>query len=374
MSDLLGRPQTGWGRIRRSIDWVVVTLAFAIIALALINLNSAGKGDWTGRVATQLRWVGLGTAVMLIVTAIDYRVIYRGAYAAYAVGIGLLALIPFFGIKVNNARRWLGTEDYRLQPSELMKVLIVVALARYLHDVADERNEGYSLKALVVPFAMVLLPTALIVDQPDLGTGIMLLIIAFSLLSVSGLRLKHMFGAIAAGVLSVALGWRYMEDYQRRRIDVWLDPELYANDDGYQTVQAMISVGNGGFFGRGVDQGTQNVLGFLPEPFTDFPFAVYAEEWGFVGGAMVLTLAMCLVLWGVNIASQARDSFGALLCAGIAALFFWHVVINIGMVLQLVPVSGITLPFFSAGGSNVLTMMIGLGILMSVSRSRQHRA
>ena len=135
----------------------------------------------------------------------------------------------------------------------------------------------------------------------------------------------------------------------------------------------MISVGNGGFFGRGVDQGTQNVLGFMPEPFTDFPFAVYAEEWGFVGGAMALALYMCLVLWSVNIASQAKDRFGALLCAGVAALFFWHVVVNIGMVLQLVPVSGITLPWFSAGGSNVLTMMIALGILMSVSRSRQYR-
>jgi rod shape determining protein RodA len=165
-----------------------------------------------------------------------------------------------------------------------------------------------------------------------------------------------------------------MADYQRRRVDVWLNPELYADNEGYQTTQAMISVGNGSFFGRGVDQGTQNVLGFLPEPFTDFPFAVYAEEWGFVGGAMVLVLYMCLVLWAVNLASQAKDRFGALLCAGVAALFLWHVVINIGMVLQLTPVSGITLPFFSAGGSNVLTMMIGLGILMSVSRSRHQRA
>lgn len=375
MNDLLGRPRTGWGRLRHSIDWVVVTLAFAVIALALINLDSAGKGGWAGRVATQLRWVGLGTVVMFVVSAIDYRVIYRGAYAAYAVGVGLLALVPLYGIKVNNARRWLGTMDWRLQPSEVMKVLLVVALARYLHDVAGaEHKRERGLKSYVVPFLMVLVPTALIINQPDLGTGIMLLIIAATLMSVSGLRLKHMLGAIAAGVISVALGWRYMADYQRKRVDVWLDPELYADNEGYQTMQAMISVGNGGFFGRGVDQGSQNVLGFLPEPFTDFPFAVYAEEWGFVGSAMVLTLYMCLVLWAINIASQAKDRFGALLCAGVAALFFWHVTINIGMVLQLFPVSGVTVPFFSAGGSNVLTMMIGLGILMSVSRSRQSRA
>lgn len=182
-----------------------------------------------------------------------------------------------------------------------------------------------------------------------------------------------MIGILVAGAVSFVLGWRYMANYQRKRVDVWLNPELYADNEGYQTMQAMISVGNGGFFGRGLNKGSQNSLGFLPEPFTDFPFAVYAEEWGFVGTSLVLILYMSLTLWSINIASQSRDRFGALLCTGIAALFFWHVVVNIGMVLQIMPVSGVTLPFFSAGGSNVLTMMIGLGILMSVSRSRSYR-
>jgi rod shape determining protein RodA len=371
VSSLLGDSRGLLTRLRHSIDWVVLTLAFAVITLAVINLNSAGDGEWSGKVVTQLRWIALGSAVMFIVTAIDYKVMYRGAYAAYAVGVGLLALVPVFGIKVNNARRWLGTTEYRIQPSEIMKMLLVLALARYLHDISAK--EERSVKHLVIPFAMVLVPVALIVRQPDLGTGIMLIIVSFSLLAITGLRLRGLLGVLLAGVLGLALGWRYMEDYQRKRIDVWLNPELYADNEGYQTLQAMISVGNGGFFGRGLGNGTQNVLGFLPEPFTDFPFAVYAEEWGFVGAAVVLTLAMSLVLWSINIASQAKDRFAALLCAGVASMFFWHVVINIGMVLQLVPVSGITLPFFSAGGSNVLTMMIGLGMLMSVSRSRQFR-
>jgi rod shape determining protein RodA len=371
VSRLLGDSRNLLSRVRHSIDWVVLTLAFAIITLAVINLNSAGDGEWSGRVATQLRWVALGTVVMFIVTAIDYRVMYRAAYAAYAVGVGLLLLVPYFGIKVNNARRWLGTADYRIQPSEIMKMLLLLALARYLHDISG--REQRSVKHLIIPFFMVLVPVGLIVRQPDLGTGIMLLIVSFSLLAITGLRLRGMVGVLLAAVLGLALGWRYMEDYQRKRIDVWLNPELYADNEGYQTLQAMISVGNGGFFGRGLGKGTQNVLGFLPEPFTDFPFAVYAEEWGFVGAAMVLTLGMSLVLWAINIASQAKDRFAALLCAGVAAMFFWHIVINIAMVLQLVPVSGITLPFFSSGGSNVLTMMIGLGMLMSVSRSRQYR-
>lgn len=372
MSDLLGRPRDLWGRLRHSVDWVVVLLAFGVITLALLNLNSAGKGDWSGRVATQLRWVALGTGLMFAFAAIDYRLIYRVAYAAYAFGVGLLFLVPIVGIKVNGARRWLGTVDYRIQPSELMKILLVVVLARYLHDISVKELRG--MRTLAIPFAMVLIPAALIIQQPDLGTGVMVLLIAFPVLSVTRLHLRTMLGAGLAGVLSFALGWRYLADYQRKRIDVWLDPELYADDEGYQTIQAMISVGNGGFFGRGVDQGTQNVLGFLPEPFTDFPFAVFAEEWGFVGGSMLLTLYLGITLWSINIASQARDRFGALLCTGVAALFFWHVLMNMGMVLQIFPVTGITLPFISAGGSNVLTMMIGLGILMSVSRARQWRS
>ena len=370
MNPLLDDPTGLLARIRHSLDWVVLTLTFAVVTLAIINLNSVGEGDWTGRVATQLRWLGIGTVVMLIVTFIDYRVMYRAAYAAYAFGVTLLLLVPLYGITVNNAKRWLGTIDYRIQPSELMKVIMIVALARYLHDTPKDQTR---LKRLAVPFLMVLVPGSLVIRQPDLGTGIIILIIAFSLVAATGLRVRAILAVLSAGVLSLVLGWRYMADYQRKRIDVWLDPELYADNEAYQTIQAMISVGNGGFFGRGLGQGTQNDLGFLPEPYTDFPFAVYAEEWGFLGTAMVLVLYMSITLWSINIASQARDRFGALLCIGVASLFFWHVVINIGMVLQLLPVSGITLPFFSAGGSSVLTMMIGLGMLMSVSRSRQYR-
>ncbi len=371
MNPLLDDPRSWTARLRHSIDWVVVTLTIAIVTLAVINLNSAGAGDWSGRVATQLRWVGLGSIAMFIVTAIDHRVVYRLAYAAYGFGVTLLVLVPFFGISVNNARRWLGVGEYRIQPSELMKVIIVLALARFLHDAADK--DLSRLRRLAVPFVMVFLPAALIIKQPDLGTGIMLLLVSFSLVVAAGLRLRTIVGVLSAAIASVAVGWNYMEQYQRRRIDVWLDPELYADNDGYQTIQAMISVGNGGFFGRGLSQGSQNALGFLPEPYTDFPFAVYAEEWGFVGTAMVLVLFLSLTLWAVNLASQAHDRFGSLLCVGVAALFFWHVVVNIAMVLQLVPVSGITLPFFSAGGSNVFTMMLGLGVLMSVSRSRHAR-
>jgi len=195
--------------------------------------------------------------------------------------------------------------------------------------------------------------------------------VAMTILALTELTLKALLTLLSAGVGLFMLGWGFfMHKYQRSRIDVWLNPEAYADNEGYQTIQAMIGVGNGGFLGRGVGQGTQNVLDFLPYGDTDFPFAVYAEEWGFVGAAMVLTMFACLVLWAINLASQARDRFGALLCIGVASLFFFHVTLNVGMVLQLLPVTGITIPLFSLGGSNALAMLLGIGILMSVSRSR----
>lgn len=370
MTDL-GRPRGLLGRIRRSVDWVVLTIAFALVTLAFINLNSAGATSWSPRVQAQAGWFGVGLVAMLAVTALDYRVLHRLAYPAYAFGIGLLGLVAVLGYTAKGAGRWLAIGSQRFQPSEVMKVLLIVALARFLN---DRRRRAGSTAGLLAGIAMVVVPTVMVVRQPDLGTGIFLVLIAVSMLAATDLGFRGGLMLLSGAVLSLALMWRYgMLNYQRSRIDVWLDPELYADDEGYQTIQAMISVGNGGFFGRGIDAGTQNVLRFLPERFTDFPFAVYAEEWGFVGCTMLLTLYLSLVLWAINLASQARDRFAALLCLGVASLVFWHVVVNIGMVLQLFPVVGITLPFFSAGGSNLLTLMMALGILMSVSRARQAR-
>jgi rod shape determining protein RodA len=368
----IGRPRSLVRRIVRGVDWVIVTLVVGIVALALVNLNSAGAGDWTGKIQTQIRWLGLGGAAALFVAALDYRVLHRVAYAAYAFGLGLLALVPVIGVMRNEARRWLEYGGFQFQPSELMKILLIVALARYLADRPSRAPR--KLRHLVVPFAMFLLPVALIVNQPDLSTGIISVLVSLSILALTELSLKSIIALLCSGVAMFMLGWGFfMHKYQRNRVDVWLNPEAYADNEGYQTIQAMISVGNGGFFGRGVQQGTQNTLDFLPYGDTDFPFAVYAEEWGFLGAAMVLVMFLALVMWALGIASQARDRYGALLCVGVAALFFFHVVINVGMVLQLLPVTGITIPFFSLGGSNALAMMLGIGILLSVSRARLHR-
>ena len=374
MNQLITGPQTWWMQLRRSVDWVVVTLAFGIIALALINLNSAEGGDWGGElVRDQIRFVGIGTVLMIGAAAIDYRVYYRMAYPIYAIGFGFVLLVTIVGTTTNNATRWLDLAFVRFQPSELMKLVLVIGLARYLHRLARKDARRSFVQTLILPGLLVLTPALLVIKQPDLSTGIILILIALSVLAVTELELKTLLTLLVTGGLSLTVAWSFfLQDYQTKRIDVWLDPESHP-DEAYQIIQARTAVANGGFFGRGVRQGTQNVLNFVPYKESDFSFAVFAEEWGFVGSTMLLALFMSLVLWAMNLASQSRDRFAACLCVGIGAMFLWHSVLNVGVVLEFFPNTGLPLPFFSHGGSNVVTMMMALGVLMSVSRSRKWR-
>ncbi|HLT34814.1 MAG TPA: rod shape-determining protein RodA [Enhygromyxa sp.] len=374
MNQLITGPQTLWTRLRRSIDWVIVLLAAGIITLALINLDSAEGGEWGGElVRDQLRFVAIGTVMMIGAASIDYRVYYRVAYPAFAIGIGFVLLVTIVGTTMNKAERWLDIGFVRFQPSELMKLALVIGLARYLHRLARRDVRRTLIQTLVLPGLLVLVPAMLVIQQPDLSTGIVLILIALSMLAVTEFDLKTLLALLSGGVVAFMVAWKsLLHDYQTKRVDVWLDPESHP-DEAYQIVQARTAVGNGGFFGRGVGQGTQNRLDFVPYKESDFSFAVFAEEWGFVGSTMLLALFMSLVLWAINLASQARDRFAACLCVGIGAMFMWHAVLNVGVVLEFFPNTGLPLPFFSHGGSNVVTMMLALGVLMSVSRSRKWR-
>lgn len=371
---LITGPQTWWSRLRRSIDWVLVTLTIGIITLAMINLDSATGGGWkSDLVHDQLRFIAIGTVLMIGAAALDYRIYYRIAYPAYAIGFSFVLLVTIVGTTTNNATRWLDLSFVRFQPSELMKLVLVMGMARYLHRITRREDKRSLIRKLAIPAVMVGIPALLVIKQPNLSTGIMLMLIAVSLLAVTELDFKRLVALLGAGLISFMVAWSFfMQDYQTKRVDVWLDPEAHP-DQAYQIVQARTAVGNGGFFGRGIEQGTQNVLEFVPYKESDFSFAVFAEEWGFVGCTMLLTLYLLLVLWAINLASQARDRFAACLCIGIGAMYLWHVVLNIGVVLEFFPNTGLPLPFFSHGGSNVVTMMMALGVLMSVSRSRQWR-
>lgn len=371
---LITGPQTWWTRLRRSIDWVLVTLTIGIITIALINLDSATGGGWKSEfVADQLRFVAIGTVMMIGAASIDYRIYYRIAYPAYAIGFAFVLLVTIVGTTTNNATRWLNIGFVKFQPSELMKLVLVMGMARYLHRITRREDKRALIRKLAWPAVMVAIPALLVIKQPNLSTGIMLMLIAGSLLAVTELDFKRLVALVGAGLIAFTVAWSFfLQGYQTERVDVWLDPEAHP-DKAYQIIQARTAVGNGGFFGRGIEQGTQNVLEFVPYKESDFAFAVFAEEWGFVGCTMVLTLYLLLVLWAINLASQARDRFAACLCIGIGAMIFWHVVLNVGVVLEFFPNTGLPLPFFTHGGSNVVTMMLALGVLMSVSRSRQWR-
>ncbi|MEE9385597.1 MAG: FtsW/RodA/SpoVE family cell cycle protein [Nannocystaceae bacterium] len=358
--------------MRSQIDWVVIGFTLCIVILALTNLRSAAGVGWGGYVRDQLTYVLIGSAMMAGLAAMDHRVLYRGAYIAFGVGIGLIVMVSLQGVMINAAQRWLDLGFFRFQPSELMKLLLVIGLARYLQDLSAKPRG--SLRAAGPPVLMVIIPAALVIKQPDLSTGIMLVLISVSIFAATELTLKGMLALLSTAVVGFMVAWQgLLEGYQRQRIDVWLSPESYPEQGGYQILQARTAVGNGGLLGQGVEQGTQNVLHFVPYGVSDFAFAIYAEEWGFGGTVLLLALYLGLVLWAINIASQARDRMGSVLCIGVAAMFFWHVVLNVGVVLELFPNTGLPLPFFTHGGSNVITMMCALGILMSVSRSLAHR-
>jgi rod shape determining protein RodA len=371
---LITGPQTWWSRLRRSIDWVIITLTIGIITLGVINLDSATGGEFESNfVRDQLLYIGIGTMLMAGTAAIDYRVYYRIAYPAYAIGFSFVLLVTIVGTTTNNATRWLDLGFVSFQPSDPMKLVMVLALSRYLHRITRREDKRSPLRKLAIPAVMVAIPALLVIKQPNLSTGIMLMLIAVSLFAVTELDFKRLVALLGSGLIAFMVAWSFfLHDYQTKRVDVWLDPESHP-DEAYQIVQARTAVGNGGFFGRGIEQGTQNELEFVPYKESDFVFAVFAEEWGFVGCTMLLTLYLLLVLWAINLASQARDRFAACLCIGIGAMFLWHVVLNIGVVLEFFPNTGLPLPFFSHGGTNVLTMMMALGVLMSVSRSRQWR-
>lgn len=355
------------------IDRTLLVLAALLISTALINLNSAGGGGWDGLVRGQLAFVVIGLVGMLVVSMIDYRVWFRLGYVVYGVGVALVVLVAVVGVTTNSAERWLRLGVVTFQPSEPMKLMLILGVAKYLQELSESPSRG-RLRGLVVPGVMTVVPAALIIRQPDLSTSVVLVLIVLSMLVLAQLTLRSTLVLSLIGVSSLMLGWRLlMEDYQRERVDVWLNPEAHADGAGYQILQARVAVGNGGILGRGVGEGTQNVLGFIPYKQSDFAFAVFAEEWGFVGAVMLLLVVFALVGWALNVGSQAKDRFSALVCVGIAALVFWHAVLNIGVVLEFIPNTGLPLPFFTHGGSNVVTMMLSLGIVASIRSARHER-
>lgn len=370
-------------RAREQFDWALF-LAVSVIAIAgLVNLYSATSPyiDDTGRTALadvyvkQVYWLVVGGLLAVVFTVIDYRNFERLAYIAYAIGVGFLVLLfvlasgPGGGVAIRGAARWIELGAFSFQPSEFMKVLVVLSVARYLADA--QRPEARTLVDLAAPITLCLVPAALVAVQPDLGTALIYALTVGCMLAMTRVRWTSVFWLLVfVGGSGYPMWHYYLHDYQKNRILSFLDPESDKSGIGWHALQSRTAIGNGGMWGEGFREGTQNQFGFLPDQYSDFPFAVFAEDWGFVGCVCLLAVYCFVCIWAVNIASLAKDRFGAAVAIGVGALFFWHTFFNIGMVLGVLPVVGITLPLFSYGGSSCVTMLIGLGLLMNVSIRR----
>lgn len=359
-------------RLVACFNWGLLGLAFVLGCVGCIAIYSAVTSGSNGvqhpLYLKQLIWYGAGLAAMVVSFCFNYKKLDRWAVFIYIFGILLLIGVLFMGKFVSGSRRWLSLGPVSFQPSELIKLAVILILARYYSKHANLK--GLTLRQLLVPMTVTLIPFFLIVRQPDLGTAILLVLIAASMTVFVKIERRSLFYLMITGVVTIPMVWFYLKGYQKQRILTFLSPDRDPLGAGYHIIQSKIAIGSGMLYGKGFLKGTQNALNFLPEQHTDFIFSVLAEEWGFFGAAIVLIVFLMLILWCLNIALGCRDPFGTILSVGIAAMIFWQVFINIGMVMGLVPVVGVPLPFVSYGGSSIITMMICIGLLLNVSMRR----
>jgi rod shape determining protein RodA len=357
----------------RRADW---TLLLGATGLALVGIlfiwGGALQGDPTewglfrSLALRQSRWLMVGLAATASVLLLPYRYLAHYGYTLYVLALSALLYVLFLGPEIRHAHRWIALGPVTVQPGEFAKVAFIIALAKYLRYKESYRRWW----GLLPPFALAVVPVLLVAMEPDLGSALVLPPVAFALLYVAGAQKKHLLiyavAPLAAGVLLWLLGVHLLASYQHDRLLAFLDPERYARGPGYQVLQSLIAVGSGGPWGKGLGQGTQGQLGFLPERGTDFIFASIAEEWGFVGATIVLALYVYLLIGATAIARRTRDPFGRLLAVGVTTLIAVQALINTAMTVRLAPVTGLPLPFVSLGGSSLVANFIALGILLNV--------
>ncbi|MCJ7663256.1 MAG: rod shape-determining protein RodA, partial [Desulfobacterales bacterium] len=304
----------------------------------------------------------------LVVFVIDYRYYEEFAYPFYILIRVAVLCVLIDGLIVGGGQRWIKMGFFYFQPSELMKIAVILALARYF--ARHERKEGYRLRDLLIPAVITLVPTLLIAKQPDLGTAVIMISIFFSIVLFVRIRFRSFLILGTSIFLATPIFWLILKGYQRTRILSLLNPHMDPLGAGYHIIQSEIAVGSGGIWGKGFLQGSQYKLHFLPEHHTDFIFAVLGEEWGFIGCGVVLALYAALILWGLTRGVSTQDRYGSIVALGVTAMIFWHVVINVGMVLGMMPVVGLPLPFLSYGGSSAVVTLIGIGLLLNVRARR----
>ena len=350
------------------INWPFLLLISVITLVGVAALYSVAGGSlepWANRHVVRFC---LGIALLFMVAVSDLRWWLRFAYPLYFGVLLLLALVPVIGVESGGAQRWIGFGEYSFQPSEILKIVLVIALARYYQWLPPEKI--WRPDALVPPLLMIGLPTVLALAQPDLGTAALFAIVGCGIMFLAGVSYVYFLGAVVGIIVVLPHIWERLHDYQKERVLTLIDPERDPLGSGYHILQSKIAIGSGGLMGKGFMQGTQAQLNFLPEKHTDFIFTMFAEEMGFIGAAALLTLYLLVLLFIAYMALRCRSVFARLIAAGMGICLFTYVFINVAMVTGLVPVVGVPLPLVSYGGTSMLTMMVGLGFVLNAHVNR----
>jgi rod shape determining protein RodA len=365
MIDVAGTLRRSWQQMIAHIDFPLFFITLAIMMVGLATVHSA-TFDGNQRVLSQAGNMGVAMIIMWFVSRLPPQKLMSFAIPLYVLGLILLVAVFLFGIKINGARRWLPLGFTRIQPSEIMKIAMPLMLAWYF----QTYEATLRLKHYFVAAILLIVPFALIAKQPDLGTALLVGAAGFYVIFFAGLPWKIIIGMIIAGASAAPFIWGMLHDYQQKRILTLIDPTTDPLGSGYHIIQATIAIGSGGAIGKGYLNGTQTHLEFIPEKHTDFIFAVFSEEWGLMGNLLLLFLYTMLIGRGLMIASAAPTLFSRLLAGAITLGFFTYAFINMGMVSGILPVVGVPLPFMSYGGTALVTLFLGIGILMSIHTHR----
>ena len=347
----------------REMHWTIIILLAVVACIGFAMLYSVSDGSFEPYASRQIVRFCAGIGILLAIGVVDIRIWLRAAYPIYFVALVLIAAVDAVGIVGGGSQRWLDLGVFQLQPSEIMKVGIVLALARYYHGRSLEETQSYT--GLILPFILIGVPAGLILKQPDLGTAILICATGVAIMFLAGVKARVFGIGFGLVVAAVPIVWPFLRDYQKGRILTFLDPSRDPLGQGYHSMQSMIALGSAGVTGKGFMHGTQSHLNFLPEHHTDFIFTMLAEEFGLVGGLFLLALYVAIIAAGMSAAMQARNQFARLVGTGIVVAFSVYVFINVAMVMGLLPIVGVPLPLVSYGGTAMMTILIGFGFVMS---------
>ncbi len=347
----------------KSVDYFLILIIILIGAISVFAIYSTERGEFSFYTKNHLLRLLVFFGMFLVLSFVRITFWYKNAYFFYAVCVSLLFITLFFGLMASGSRRWLDLYFLNLQPSEIMKIAIIVCFARYYHRIQTAEIQNY--KFILVPLILLLIPCYLVLQQPDLGTSILIAGTGVIIIWLAGLNIKYFVYSALLLIVSLPFAVSLLKPYQKSRILTFFNPDRDPLGAGYQIIQSKIAIGSGGFFGKGFLKGTQSYLEFLPEKHTDFIFTLFSEEFGFIGSMMLLLLYILLIYRIISIGFYAKSFFSKLFCFGFASAIFLYIFVNISMVLGLLPIVGAPLPIMSYGGSSMLSIMLGLSIVMS---------